>query len=195
VTVICPSCSFYFAVEISGRRQQTDCPQCGAFAGTPGRDGGLVVRCVCRSCGIGHRVDVLTERAGLACPACGADAKRRDRELLEKLGGVWRQRQSPHGGAPGPPEPPGRVNLDEMEIDAGLAALVPESVALAYRCVPIRFEDGVLTVALPEPVKAGAVDDLALVLDRAVQAASTPRAALERALARVYGGGRQAPSA
>ena len=193
--VICPQCSFYFAVEISGRRQQTDCPQCGEFAGSPDREGGLMVKCICKRCGLGHPVDATAKRIALGCPGCGAVAKRRDRNLIRRLADVYRLRRSSPAPENAASDGPSRVNLDEMEIDAELLSRVPTSIAFAYNCVPIRYEKDVLTVALTEPVKKGVLEDLALVLRCTVQGASAPRVAINRALRRHYGPEGAEPSA
>jgi len=184
VNVVCHACSFYYAVEISGRAQRTDCPQCGAFAGAPDPEGGLMVKCVCGRCGSGYPVDAIAERASLVCPVCGGAAKRRDSDLLRRLGEVWRLRRLLPGR---PARAAGRVNLGEMEISADLVARVPRSVAFAYRCVPVRFENDVLTVALAEPERSGVLDDLALVLRCTVHGGYAPAQEIDEALRRCYG--------
>ncbi len=193
--VICLNCSHYFAVEISGRRQQADCPHCGTFAGRPDQEGGLVVKLVCRRCGLGYAVDVMAARISLHCSGCAAVPKQRDDKLLRRLAEVYRLRLSPPAaaGARGPgscadlEDASGRVNLDDMELGSSLVALVPASVALAYCCVPIRYENGVLTVAIAEPVREGVLEDIAFLLRSTVQGAASPRAAVEQAIRRCYG--------
>jgi hypothetical protein len=188
VHVICPKCSFYLAVEISGRRQQADCPQCGSFAGEPDREGGLLVKCVCPECGLGHAVDVLAARPAFDCSDCGHPMKLRDREALVKLAEVWRLRSEAPPLKDAHAEATARVNLDEMDLAPDLVARVPASVAAAYGCVPIRWEHDVLTVAIAEPVREGVLEDLALIFGCTVQGAASPRAAVERAIRRAYGG-------
>ncbi len=184
--VVCRKCSHYFAVEISGRRRQVDCPQCGAFAGEPDHEGGLIVKLVCDRCGLGYAVDVLAERGALLCPGCAAAPKQRDGNLLGKLAEVWRLRRHAGPARRAREDDTGRVNLLEMEIDAELAARVPASVAVAYCCVPIRFENDILTVAIAEPVRDGVLDDLRDMLGCTVQGAASPRDAVLRAISRAY---------
>ena len=194
VNVICHKCSFLFSLELSGRRQLMDCPQCKAFVGEPDREGGLVVKVVCQTCMLGHPVDVLSQKMALVCPDCGTLPKVRDRALLCKVAEVHRLRRQSHG-KPVKSDSNLRVNLAEMEIDPGLIARVPGSIALAYRCVPIRFENGTLTVVLPEPAREAVLEDLSLVLKCTVQGAAAPRPEVEKLLDRYYGPAEGGPSA
>jgi hypothetical protein len=187
VHVICPECSCYFTIEISGRLQQADCPKCGAFPGRPDQEGGLVVKVACRRCALGYAVDILAGDGSLNCPGCGAAPKERDGRLLERLREVYRMRKHESSARARHTDAKGRVNLDEMEIKRHLIWRVPISIALAYCCVPIRFEDDVLTVALAEPVQEGVLEDLSFVLKCRVHGAASPRAAVERAVRRWYG--------
>ena len=187
LNVICRKCSLFFSLELSGRRQQTDCPQCGAFVAEPDREGGLVVGLVCRRCLLGHPVDVLAPRMALVCPGCGATPKVRDQALLRKVAEVHRLRRQSHGEPAAKSDSSLRVNLAEMEIARDLVARVPGSIALAYRCVPIRFENNVLTVVLPEPAQDGVLEDLSLVLKCDVQGAAARPADVEKLLERYYG--------
>jgi hypothetical protein len=187
VNVICHKCSSFFILELSGRRQQTDCPQCKAFVGEPDREGGLVVKLVCRRCLLGYPVDVLASKMALVCPGCGATPKVRDQALLRKVAEVRRLRRQPDRKPGGESDSSLRVNLAEMEIAPGLIARVPGSIALAYRCVPIRFEKGVLTVVLPEPTRDAVLEDLAFVLKCEVQGAAARPVDVEKLLSRYYG--------
>ena len=185
--VICPECSFHFKVEISGRRQQADCPQCGAFPGRPDHEGGLVVKVFCRRCALGYVADILAPAGSLHCSGCGGAPKQRDGRLLARLAEVYVMRARPSSARERHTDSQGRVNLDEMEIQRHLIGLVPESIAVAYCCVPIRFEDEVLTVVLAEPVREGVLEDLSFVLKCQVHGAAAPRAVVERAIRRCYG--------
>jgi len=187
VHVICPECSFYFKIEISGRLQQVDCPQCGAFPGRPDHEGGLIVKLVCRRCALGYPVDIGAGGGSLHCSGCGAAPKARDVRLLGRLAEVFRLRSHESSARARHADSQGRVNLDEMAIERHLIWRVPASIALAYCCVPIRFENEILTVALAEPVREGVLEDLSFVLKCRVHGAASPRAAVERAIRRWYG--------
>jgi hypothetical protein len=184
--VVCPGCSYYFAVEITGRMQQIDCPQCSTFAGSQDPEGGLMVKLVCRTCALGYPVDVSARRASFGCSGCGTEPKLRDRETLKKLHEAWRLRLVERRESDGA-DAKALVNLDEMDLTPVLTAKVPRSLALAYRCIPIRYENDVLTVAMPDRVQRGVLEDLAFVLRCVVQGAAAPRVAVERALRRCYG--------
>jgi hypothetical protein len=184
--VVCPGCSYYFSVEISGRRQRTDCPQCGTFAAVRDPEGGVLVKVACWHCGLGYPVDISTRRAAAVCPGCGEEPKLQCRETLRKLDEVWRLRLRDKPGLDRA-EASAQVNLDEMDLDQSLTCRVPRSLALAYKCIPIRFENDVLTVVMPERVREGVLEDLAFVLRCAVQGAAAPRSAVERALEKCYG--------
>lgn len=164
-----------------------DCPECGSFAGEPDREGGLVVTVVCRRCMLGYPIDVLAPRMALVCPGCGAVPKVSDRALLRKVVEVRRFRRESHGRPADRSEAGLRVNLAEMDIAPELVAKVPGSIALAYRCVPIRFENDVLTVVLPEPAREAVLEDLSLVLKCDVQGAAARPADVQRLLDRYYG--------
>ena len=185
--VICPQCSFYFKIEISGRRQQTDCPQCGVFPGRPDHEGGLIVKVVCRRCALGYAADILAPAGSLHCSGCGAAPKQRDVRLLKRLAEVHQMRSQESSSRARHSDAKGRVNLNDMEIDRHLLWRVPVSIAVAYCCVPIRFENDVLTVALAEPVREGVLEDLSFVLKCRVHGAASPRATVERAIRRLYG--------
>lgn len=182
IDVICHKCSFCYKVEISGRRQQTDCPKCGAFAGVVDQEGGLIVKYVCSRCSKNYPVDVMAVAMAAACPECGNEAKLAARALLRRLAEVWRLRCSDAGLH----DEPGLVNIEEMDIGEELLARLPRSLALAYRCVPIRFENGILTVAMSDAGRAGALEDLSLILGIPVRSALVQEAALEKALRKFY---------
>ena len=129
-------------------------------------------------------MDVSAPAPAFTCPGCGSAMKLGERALLRKFGEVWRLRRSQKEEPAGEG---GRIDLDEMEIGADLLARVPRSLALAYACVPVRFENDVLTVAVKEPLQEGTLEDLAFLLGCKVQGAAVPAAALDRALRRFYG--------
>ncbi|MHC4249420.1 MAG: GspE/PulE/PilB domain-containing protein [Planctomycetota bacterium] len=185
--VICPECSFYYKIEISGRRQQADCPQCGVFPGRPDHEGGLVVKIICGRCALGYAADILAPGGSLHCSGCGAAPKQRDGRLLERLAEVYRLRSHESSARARHADAKGRVNLDDMDIQPDLILLVPASIAVAYCCVPIRFEKDVLTVVLAEPVREGVLEDLSFVLKCRVHGAASPRATVQRAIRRWYG--------
>src|SRR5579862_646077 len=52
------------------------------------------------------------------------------------------------------------VDLDEIEIDPVIINKVPTNLAKSYNVCPIKFENGILTVAMSNPHDANVLDDL-----------------------------------
>src|SRR5882672_11347721 len=52
------------------------------------------------------------------------------------------------------------VDLDEIEIDPVVINKVPTNLAKSYNVVPIKFENGILTVAMSNPHDVNVLDDL-----------------------------------
>ncbi len=61
------------------------------------------------------------------------------------------------------------VNLDEANISTEVTEKVPAQVANIYRVVPVSFEDGILTVAMADPLNVSVLDDLRFMLDKSVR--------------------------
>ena len=61
------------------------------------------------------------------------------------------------------------VNLDETEIPEEIINRVPASVANIFRIIPVKVEDGVLTVAMADPLNVSVLDDLRFMLNLDVQ--------------------------
>ncbi|GEM_PF-5325472 len=80
------------------------------------------------------------------------------------------------------------VHLDEVEVPPSVIAMVSGTLAKVYKVVPVRFGDAVLTVAVSDPFRIGALDDLRFMLMYEVRAALTTDAALRRALRKYYAG-------
>ncbi len=81
------------------------------------------------------------------------------------------------------------VNLDEIEIPEGVIDRVSPPIAQAYQVVPVRFENGILTVALGDPSEIKTVDDLRFLLDCEVEAVLAPKDSLERMITKFYAKG------
>lgn len=186
MVVVCPQCSFYFKLELSGRHQQTDCPQCGAFAGKSTSEGQLLVDFTCRLCNQSFAVDILATDMVFCCPHCASDTTKSDESLLKRIAVVWklRQHELPAGDCAASDE---IINIGEMELSPVLARIMPISLALAYSCVPVRFEKGMLTVAVAHRPKQGMASDLAFMTNCRVQCARTSASSLSKAIRRIYG--------
>ncbi len=80
------------------------------------------------------------------------------------------------------------VNLDEMDIDAGIIEMIPPSVANIYKIIPVSFDEGTLTVAMSDPLNVKVLDELNFLLSGVTMAGAVSNAeAIERALSRYYG--------
>jgi len=78
------------------------------------------------------------------------------------------------------------VNLDDMEIAPEVLSRVSSSVAQVYRAVPVRFEAGVLVVALAEPTHLKTLDDLRFLLNCDVKGAVASEMSVDRAIQKYY---------
>ena len=63
------------------------------------------------------------------------------------------------------------VDLDHLDVEDEVVKMISPSVSNIYRIVPISFDNGVLTVAMADPMNVNALDDLRFLLDCEVQGA------------------------
>lgn len=80
------------------------------------------------------------------------------------------------------------VDLDEVDVSADLLERVSPSVATVYKVIPIEYDNGVLTVAMADPLNVKILDDLRFLLGCEVQGAVSNEAAVGRALDKYYAG-------
>ena len=80
------------------------------------------------------------------------------------------------------------VDLDTVEIGPDLIARVSPSIATVYKVVPVRFENGILTLALADPLNVKVLDDLRFLLDCEIVGAVSNEEAVARALDKHYSG-------
>src|SRR5689334_2845964 len=78
------------------------------------------------------------------------------------------------------------VDLDEIEIDPVVINKVPVNLAKSYNVVPIKFENGILTVAMKDPQDVNVLDDLRHSLHCDVHGAVASEEGVERALEKYY---------
>lgn len=64
-----------------------------------------------------------------------------------------------------------RVDVNKMQVSGDVLAKVTADIARFYSIVPVRFEDGVLTVAMADPLNLGIIDDLSQILGCKVKGA------------------------
>jgi len=80
------------------------------------------------------------------------------------------------------------VDLDSIEVTPELLERLSASVATVYKVVPIAYENGVLTVAMADPLNVRILDDLRFLLDVSVRGAVSNPEAVGRAIERYYAG-------
>ena len=80
------------------------------------------------------------------------------------------------------------VDLDSVEIPPEVIERVSASIATVYKIVPVKFENGTLTLALADPLNVKVLDDLQFLLDCTLAGAVSNEEAVERALDKYYAG-------
>ncbi|HRT96516.1 MAG TPA: ATPase, T2SS/T4P/T4SS family, partial [Planctomycetota bacterium] len=85
----------------------------------------------------------------------------------------------------------GVVDLDTIEVPKDVIDRVSVSIAEVYRIAPVKFEDGVLTVAMADPLQVQALDDLRFMLNCDVEGVVATEAAVDRAVKKFYAGQRE----
>jgi type IV pilus assembly protein PilB len=78
------------------------------------------------------------------------------------------------------------VDLDELDVDPVVINKLPANMAKSYNVIPIKFENGVLTVAMSNPHDVNVRDDLRHTLHCEVQGAVASEEAVKRALEKYY---------
>jgi type IV pilus assembly protein PilB len=80
------------------------------------------------------------------------------------------------------------IDLQHLEIPKEVISMVSPSVAQVYRIVPVSFENGMLTVAMADPLNVNAIDDLRFMLNCEVNGAVANEQAVQEAVEKYYGG-------
>ena len=60
-----------------------------------------------------------------------------------------------------------RAAIYRALLDPSAIAVLPEQTARRHNCIPVRFEDGRLVIAMADPANVVAVDDIRAILDEA----------------------------
>jgi type IV pilus assembly protein PilB len=79
------------------------------------------------------------------------------------------------------------VSLRDTEISPEVAAKITSNVARMYRCVPVSMRDGVLHVALAEPLDPARADEIAYSAKCDVQICVADPAEIDKIIERLYG--------
>jgi type IV pilus assembly protein PilB len=78
------------------------------------------------------------------------------------------------------------VQLDAMELEAAAIAVVPAELAQRHQVMPVALADGVLILAMANPLNIAAIDDLFLVTRRRIEPVVATRAQIAAAIAKHY---------
>lgn len=81
------------------------------------------------------------------------------------------------------------VPISESTVTPELKEIVDATTAKNYQCVPVAFEDGVLQVALADPLDPSRIDEMGYVIPHPIQMVVADPDAVENVLAIVYGAG------
>ncbi|MCD6219448.1 type II secretion system ATPase GspE [Candidatus Calescamantes bacterium] len=79
------------------------------------------------------------------------------------------------------------VKLSEYHPTEDVIARVPPSMARKYKIIPLEFKDGVLTIAVSDPLDFLSIDSLEKVLGVKLKAVLTSDREIEQAISRYYG--------
>jgi type IV pilus assembly protein PilB len=79
------------------------------------------------------------------------------------------------------------VQLKDRQIPAEVLSLIPAKVAQMYKCLPVGFANGMLQVALAEPLDPAKADEINFIAKRDVQIVVADPAEIGRAIERLYG--------
>lgn len=80
------------------------------------------------------------------------------------------------------------INLDEMEVAPEIIEMVSKSVVTVYKICPAIMENGILTIAMADPLNISTLDDLKFLLNFKVQGAVSNEEAVTRAIDKYYAG-------
>lgn len=81
------------------------------------------------------------------------------------------------------------VDLDTTEVDASVLQTLPASLVQKQRCVPIRQEHGILTVATSDPFELSVLDELRLLTGYSIELVLADDDGLQRFIRANYGVG------
>ncbi len=86
------------------------------------------------------------------------------------------------------------VNLDELVIPENLVKRVPRKMIEKHHVVPIRFHDGVLTIAMSDPFDYEAIEELQLAVDYRIEMQLAGRSQILKAIHEIFNREEAVPS-
>lgn len=79
------------------------------------------------------------------------------------------------------------ISLKDREIPQDVLKLIPAKVAQMYKCLPVAVHDGMLQIALADPLDPAKADEINFTTKRDVQIVVADPAEIQRAIERFYG--------
>ncbi|GAB4346683.1 MAG: ATPase, T2SS/T4P/T4SS family [Candidatus Abyssubacteria bacterium] len=80
-----------------------------------------------------------------------------------------------------------QINLGQISIDSEVLNLVTPDIAQFYNIIPIRKNDGVLTIAMADPLAINTIDDLKVILGCEIEGAVSSQSEIAAAIEKYYG--------
>jgi type IV pilus assembly protein PilB len=80
-----------------------------------------------------------------------------------------------------------QINLAQISIDSEVLNLVTPDIAQFYNIIPIRKSDGVLTIAMADPLAINTIDDLKVILGCEIEGAVSSQSEIAAAIEKYYG--------
>lgn len=78
------------------------------------------------------------------------------------------------------------VDLNAYDIDPEIIKFLPESFARKYNAFPLKYKEGVLTLALSDPIDIVAINALRVITGKEIQIALASKSQIERAIEIFY---------
>src|SRR5437763_16472577 len=78
------------------------------------------------------------------------------------------------------------ITLSQLDIDAEVLKLVPDTIAKKYEILPIKRQGTTLTLAMADPTNVFALDDIAFMTNLQVTPVVASQAAIRKAIDRNY---------
>jgi len=79
------------------------------------------------------------------------------------------------------------VNLKDIEISDNAVNMIDDSTATLFRVMPVKYDNGVLTVALADPLNINMLDDLEFIVNAKIEAVLSDDSSITEAIGKYYG--------
>ena len=80
-----------------------------------------------------------------------------------------------------------QVNLGQVVIKDDILNLITPDIAQFYNIIPIRKNDGVLTIAMADPLAINTIDDLKVIIGCEIEGAVSSQSEIAAAIEKYYG--------